>query len=102
MTPPEPARLSMTTCWFQRSVIFWPIARAKISAEPPAENGTTMRIGFCGYAGDGASFADFCASAAGTVTDIAKTNAQTIFFDILPSRGEPEIIAYGRCPIITP
>src|SRR5262245_51661809 len=44
-----PGRFSTTTCWLQVSVSFWPIARTKMSAGPPAVYGTRMRTGFAGY-----------------------------------------------------
>ena len=44
-----PALLSMITGWPSASASFGWIARAKTSAGPPAENGTTQWIGFVGH-----------------------------------------------------
>ena len=46
--PPAPGRLSMTTCWPQASVSFWPMKRARMSVLPPGVNGTISLTGLVG------------------------------------------------------
>ena len=46
--PAAPVRFSTSTDWPQLSVKRWPTSRAMVSAEPPAPNGTMMRIGLAG------------------------------------------------------
>src|SRR5262245_16302389 len=57
MMPVAPARLSMTIGWPSSSVMRGPIRRAVMSVGPPAENGTTMRIGLAGKGCDSAGAA---------------------------------------------
>ena len=46
--PPAPGTFSMTTGWPHASLSFWPMARARMSVDPPGVKGTTSRIGLAG------------------------------------------------------
>ena len=46
--PPAPTWFSITNCWPNFSVSFWPTSRATTSTGPPAANGTMIRTGLRG------------------------------------------------------
>src|SRR5262245_53035584 len=62
--PPAPVRFSTTNCCPSSSPIFAPMRRATMSVGPPAAKGTTMRIGFDGYASPAVAAAPASANAA--------------------------------------
>src|SRR5918911_2430410 len=49
MLPAAPGRFSTTTGFAQRSLSFWEIKRALMSAPPPGVKPTSRRTGFAGY-----------------------------------------------------
>src|SRR6266540_5809859 len=61
-TPPPPGRLSITSCWPSAGANAFAKVRPIRSAAPPAEFGTTSRIGLVGQSaamlGDGAARAN--------------------------------------------
>src|SRR5262245_2894718 len=73
-----PGRVSTITGWRQLSVIFCPIMRARLSADPPGANGTMILIGFSGYlsAGDCAAAPPGPRTAAAAATAAARTVRQ--------------------------
>src|SRR5262245_39009120 len=73
-----PGRVSTITGWRQLSVIFCPIMRARMSADPPGANGTMILIGFSGYlsAGDCAAAPPGPRTAGAAATAAARTVRQ--------------------------
>src|SRR5688572_28283921 len=82
MMPVAPARLSTTIGWPSSSVRRGATWRTVMSVGPPAENGTTMRIGFAGK--------DCAATAAGN-RQAARQAAQSGVFTVDP----PGIVVAG-------
>src|SRR6185295_8658288 len=91
MLPPAPGRLSTTTCAFHASASRCAAARAMMSVAPPGGNGTTMRIGWLGYAA--CARAVRVASATGVAASAAMTVRRFILFP--PRRGAAVLVDLG-------
>ena len=94
LLPPAPGLLSISTGWFQATLSFSPIRRARMSGAPPGVKVTTMCIGLPAFAPCECAGGTAASSAASRSEQAIRTSVAVI---ARAFRGSSEADDYSAC-----